>query len=187
MNRMVTIAAPSHCILRLLYILLLVNAYSTVTQACSCDPSVTFYDLFDSAQYVDTVYILGQAKIGSNGTFDGWVTSTYRNPTNPDGSYNLYYLAYQKHSHKGCRGRQGQVVYYKTTGRPEGIDFDPNCLVRLTPGWYLLGSARDVISNVQTRYKRVEFCSLIKSTERNYSRKERGYVWNNTKKCVTWS
>lgn len=140
-------------IVSLLFTLIaLLGIFPASIVACSCLPQ-TFEEKYDDAQIVDTVYVFGEVRM-HRGRFLGWVSEFYHNPIH-DHSFNedRYYMAYQWKSHKGCRGRRGQYIFYRTAGSSAA------CGAYLSPGWYVLGSYTD--SESKSTLKSINLCGLI--------------------------
>lgn len=150
-------------------LLVILTAFIASTQACSCAPR-TFEELFEKNQFVDAVYVIGQAKV-KNGRF-----IRYSRPTDVVKDINAprYYRVIQMKSVKGCNGQVGNTYLYKTNGN------SASCGVNLEQGWYLLSSHSDP---EEPQLKQLGSCSSVIRTYDDYSPEEHRYVQNNTQVC----
>ncbi|KAL7558831.1 hypothetical protein ACA910_002308 [Epithemia clementina (nom. ined.)] len=98
---------------------------------------------------------MGQVQLDEQGRFNGWVDPDAEDAAGKDYPGNIYYLVYNKKTHKGkCSGRK-QYQLVQTSGS------SASCGVLLEIGtWYLLGSAPDNTNN--PKFFQVNSCGLYR-------------------------
>ncbi|KAL7558837.1 hypothetical protein ACA910_002314 [Epithemia clementina (nom. ined.)] len=154
-------------------VMMMLVALSVPAQACSCLRR-TFAQQYSDSENVSTVYILGQAKVDKNGYFLEWVNPDDDEAT--DGyAGDVYYLVFNKKTHKGpCRGRR-QYQWLKTNGS------SASCGIRLQRGqWYVLGSTKN--ADHPNWLLNVGLCSLVVPVE-SLTQGDRNYIQSHTTTC----
>ncbi|KAL7570708.1 hypothetical protein ACA910_017832 [Epithemia clementina (nom. ined.)] len=137
-------------------VLLLSLTTPTSVHACSCPFIYEPFEVqFDTAQYMDAVYITGQVKV-VKGRFAGYVDPK-RDYNDIDINEDIYYLAYIWKSYKGCsRERSYEII--ATAGN------SALCGVTLTPGWYVLESDINEYNN-KWGFKHLNLCAFSTAWE----------------------
>ena len=111
----------------------------TTSSACSCFPA-TFQELYDAADYVDAVYLFGEATVDDNGEFSGLVDTEATNVPTPAPAFagrDIPFLVYISISFKGC-STEGQHELFVSVDQVNlcGV-VDPR------PGWYIMETQLD--------------------------------------------